>query len=98
MATEYDVEVSGGAFNPGGLNFAVIFGSFDVTLVNSLLDSSDRLIGERVILKYCTEVSVWSVVVVAEFHLQNVSSSSVRLYVSGYMKYTNVNSNVIHPQ
>lgn len=72
--------------------------AIDMCLVDLLLDSLDSLIGKRLVFKHCDTVSQPSLITRIKLDLQNVSSSSVRPYVSGYMKYTNKNSKLIHPQ
>ena len=86
------------ALDRGCLDFSVIRDTFNVAFVDGLLDSLDRLISKRLVLKHCIIVSMRSSCDPLRLYLQKASSSSVRLYVSGYIKYTNVNSNVIHPQ
>jgi len=74
------------------INFSML-----MIFVDLLLDGSDSLIGERLIFEHCLLVSVTPLLPRAGY-LQKVNSSSVRLYVSGYMKYTKMSSKVIQPQ
>ena len=68
-----------------------------MVLVDLLLDGSNSLIGERLVFEHCSVVSFDSFLSSA-IDLQKVNSSSVRLYVSGYRKYTKMSSKVIQPQ
>jgi hypothetical protein len=53
-----------------------------VSLINRLLDRACSLVSQLLVLEHCIFVSTAPHPVLAR-HLQNVSSSSVRLYVSG---------------
>ena len=87
------------ALDGSGLHLAVLGSrSLNVTVVDRLLNSSDRLICKLLVFEHCIGVSNSPGNNVLNLYLQKASSSSVRLYVSGYMKYTNKNSKVIHPQ
>lgn len=66
--------------------------------VDLLFHSLNSLVCERLIFEHCHLVSKHASIQNPWLDLQKVSSSRVRLYVSGYMKYTNKNSKVIHPQ
>lgn len=86
------------ALNSGDVCLVAVFLSIDVSFVDLLLDSLDGLVGERLVFEHYFNISDFPSKKSSGFDLQKVSSSSVRLYVSGYMKYTNKNSNVIQPQ
>ena len=81
-------------------NVCLILMLFSINLrcVNLFLHSLDSLISEGFIFEHCHRISKLFLKVDLQYDLQNASSSSVRLYVSGYIKYTNRNSNEIHPQ
>ena len=70
----------------------------NVSLVDLLLDSMDGLVGKGLVFEHCFLISTCLYPPNQPQNLQKVSSSKVRPYVSGYMKYTNKNSNVIQPQ
>ena len=56
-----------------------------VVLVDLFLDSADRLVGQSLVFEHCAVVS--GIIQTREMgNLRKVNSSSVRLYVSGYMK------------
>jgi hypothetical protein len=87
------------ALNRPSLDLAInaINLALKMVLVDLFLDSLDSLVGECLVFEHCVIVSNKSQSCDAR-NLQKANSSRVRLYVSGYMKYTNIPSNVIHPQ
>ena len=75
------------ALDSSSLHLAVLGNrSVVVAVVDSLLDSSDSLVGKLLVFEHCEQVSGSSIQVVFVMYLQKASSSSVRLYVSGYMR------------
>ena len=75
------------ALDGSGLHLAVLGSrSLNVTVVDRLLNSSDRLICKLLVFEHCRVVSNKSSPFPSTINLQNANSSRVRLYVSGYMK------------
>lgn len=60
--------------------------TLDVRSVDLLLHSLNSLISERFVFEHCRKISKRPRILPSWYDLQNVSSSRVRLYVSGYMK------------
>ena len=75
------------ALDGSSLHLAVLGNrSIVVAVVDGLLDSPDSLVGKLLVFEHCEKVSGSSIQVVFVMYLQKASSSSVRLYVSGYIR------------
>ena len=87
-----------GSLNRGAFDFAVLGIMLRMGFINLLLNSLDSFVGESFIFEHCFNVSLGTHLAYVAQHLQKANSSRVRLCVSGYMRYTNMNSKEIQPQ